>query len=106
MKLFCCQHDIVWENKAANHAKVRALLKAANIPRGSLVLLPEMFSTGFTMNVAGVSEGEGGDTEKFLASIAQELGATVLGGAVAIGPDGRGRNQSLTYSADGKEIAR
>lgn len=106
MKVFCCQHDILWENKPANHAKVRGFLKAANIPQGSLVLLPEMFSTGFSMNVHAVCEGTTCDTEKFLAGLAQELGVTVTGGAVVVGPDGRGRNQSLTYSPEGKEIAR
>jgi omega-amidase len=106
MKVFCCQHNITWENKTANHARVRALLKTASIPRGSLVLLPEMFSTGFSMNVADICEGTSGETEKFLASLAQELGATVMGGSVAVGPDGRGRNQALTFSPDGRELAR
>ena len=41
MKLFCCQHDIVWENKPANHAKVRMLLEAANIPHGWLATVKE-----------------------------------------------------------------
>lgn len=106
MKVFCCQHDITWENKPANHARVRDLLKAANIPRGSLVLLPEMFSTGFSMNVQGICEGADCDTEKFLSSLAQEMGVTVLGGAVVLGADGWGRNQSLTFSPEGKELAR
>jgi omega-amidase len=106
MKVFCCQHDIVWENKPANHAKVRLLLKAANIPEGSLVLLPEMFSTGFSMNVPAIAEGTACETEKFLASLARELGITLLAGAVVVGPDGRGRNQSITFSPTGAELAR
>jgi omega-amidase len=106
MKIFCCQHDIIWENKAANHAKVRALLEAAKIPRGSLVLLPEMFSSGFSMNVQGIAEAGARESEKFMASLAQEMGVTILGGAVVVGPDGRGRNQSITFSPEGKELAR
>jgi omega-amidase len=106
MKIFCCQHDIVWENKPANHAKVRMLLKAANIPHGSLVLLPELFSTGFSMNVQGICEGKACETERFLIELAQEMNATVLGGAAVIGPDGRGRNQSIVFSPEGKEMAR
>src|SRR4051812_3292289 len=106
MKIFCCQHDIVWENKPANHAKVRMLLTAANIPHGSLVLLPELFSTGFSMNVHGICEGKECETEKFLVELAQELNATVLGGAVVTGPDGRGRNQAIVFSPEGKELGR
>ncbi|HUR47396.1 MAG TPA: carbon-nitrogen family hydrolase [Candidatus Saccharimonadales bacterium] len=106
MKIFCCQHDIVWENKAANHAKVRMLLKAANIPQGALVLLPELFSTGFSMNVPGICEGPARETEEFLIELAQELNATVMGGAVVTGADGRGRNQALVFSPEGRELAR
>jgi omega-amidase len=106
MKVFCCQHDIVWENKAANHAKVRAFLEAATVPRGSLVVLPEMFSSGFSMNVPGIAEGTARESENFMASLAQEMGVTMVGGAVVVGPDGRGRNQSITFSPEGKELAR
>jgi len=57
MKILCCQLDITWEDKPANFAKVRSLLAAAVPPPGSLVLLPEMFATGFSMNVAKIREG-------------------------------------------------
>ncbi len=53
MKIYCCQFDIVWENKPANFARVKKLLEGAAIAPGSLVLLPEMFSTGFSMNGYG-----------------------------------------------------
>jgi len=51
MNAFCVQHNIIWEDKRATHARVRDLLRSADIPAGSLVVLPEMFSTGFSMNV-------------------------------------------------------
>ena len=52
MKVVGCQTDIVWENKAANYARVKSLLARASIASDSLVLLSEMFATGFSMNVA------------------------------------------------------
>jgi omega-amidase len=106
MKIFCCQHDIVWENKPANHAKVKSLLAAAHIAPGSLVLLPEMFSTGFSMNVAAVCEGAARESESFLAQTARELGIYLLGGVATATPDGRGRNESVVFSPEGKEVAR
>ena len=51
MKIYCVQHDIAWENRRANFAKVESLLAAAKPEAGSLVLLPEMFASGFSMNV-------------------------------------------------------
>ncbi len=106
MNIACCQFDIVWENKKANFAKVHALLDAAAIPRGSLVLLPEMFATGFSMNVAAIGEERAGETELFLANAARHHGIFLLGGVVTKAPDGRGRNEAVVFSPDGREVAR
>jgi omega-amidase len=106
MKIFCVQGDIVWENQTANYARVRQLLAAETLPAGALVLLPEMFSTGFSMNVAAVAEGGPSATEEFLAQTARELGVFILGGLVTRCADGRGRNQAVAFSPAGKEVAR
>ena len=55
MQVIGVQLDIVWEDPAANHAKVRSLLAAAPPRAGALVVLPEMFASGFSMNAAGVA---------------------------------------------------
>ena len=104
-KVYCVQLDCVWENKAASCAKVRALLGRAAPERGSLVLLPEMFATGFSNNVAGIREGEPPETELFLAALAKEFGVHLLGGVVTASADGKGRNQAVVFSPDGKETA-
>ncbi len=106
MKIFCCQHDIAWEERAPNHAKVKTLLTNADIPRGSLALLPEMFACGFSMNIPAISEGADRETEKFLAETARELGIHLVGGVVSDGANGRGRNEALVFSPEGREIAR
>lgn len=100
------QLDIAWEDKKANHAKARALLGKAKVPKGALVVLPEMWSTGFSLDVPKVAEGAARETETFLAGQARELGAIVLGGVVNIGPDGRGRNESVALGPDGALLAR
>ena len=106
MKIYCCQFDIAWENKPANFAKARLLLEAAKPERGSLVLLPELFATGFTMNAAPFAEKPGAETEQFLTSLARELGVFVLGGVLGAGAQGRGRNLSVGFSPEGREVAR
>jgi predicted amidohydrolase len=100
------QLDIVWENKQANHDKVRALLTRARLPKGALVALPEMFATGFSMNVAEIAQSDQRETEIFLASLAEEFGVHVSGGVVIRRPDGRGLNQSVTFAPDGMLLAR
>src|SRR5262245_30964998 len=106
MNIICCQFDIVWENKSANHDKIRALLETAAPPRDSLVLLPEMFSTGFSMNVAAISDSATHQTQDFLARAAVDYGVYLLGGLVTTAPDGRGRNECAVFSPDGVEVAR
>jgi len=106
MHIICCQLDIMWENKPANHDKVRALLDQAAPPRGSLVLLPEMFATGFSMNVAAISDSASRHTQDFLARAAVDYGVYLLGGLVTTAPDGRGRNECVIFSPDGEEVAR
>lgn len=100
------QLDILWENKTANRATVRRMLDDARLPPGALVALPEMFSTGFSMNVAAIAEDPGGATEAFLAGEAAERGLYLLGGVVTRDPDGRGRNEAVVRGPDGREIAR
>ena len=62
MQLIGIQLDIVWEDKAANFAKVRELAAAARPEPGALLVLPEMFSTGFSMNVDGIHESPARET--------------------------------------------
>jgi len=106
MKVVCVQLDVAWEDKGANFAKVDAMAASAGVEGGSLVVLPEMFATGFSMNVAAVAEGEAAPGERFLAELAERHGASVLGGVVTVGPDGRGRNEAVLFGADGAELAR
>jgi omega-amidase len=106
MQVIACQLDIAWEDRRANYERVRLLLGAATVEPGALVVLPEMFPTGFSMNVEAVAEPEGGETERFLADTARELGVYVVGGLAVRGADGRPRNQSVTYGPDGELAAR
>ena len=106
MHIACCQLDTVWENKPANHAKVSALLDAADVPQNALVVLPEMFATGFSMNVAAVAETGARETTAFLSEMARARGVHVLAGLVTTNADGRGRNEAVLFGPDGREQAR
>lgn len=74
---------------------------------GSLVVLPEMFGTGFSMNVDGIAEPTGcGPAAKFLASIARDFQVWVVGGLVEKAPTGPGRNMAVGYGPDGLPTVR
>jgi omega-amidase len=105
MNVIALQFDIAWENKPANFATVRRLLNEAAPEKNSLVVLPEMFATGFSMNVDTIAEAYGGETEEFLASTAREFGVCLLAGAAMRGRDGRARNKALAFSPSGDLLA-
>jgi omega-amidase len=106
LKIHALQLDSVWEDKAANFSKVRALLEAAPPEKGTLIVVPEMFATGFSCDVTKTLEPVGGETEQFLRELAGTYGCAVLGGVVTPGKEGRGRNQSLVIAPGGGELAR
>jgi predicted amidohydrolase len=105
MNVIALQFDIAWENKKSNFDKVRRLLAKSPPEKNSLVVLPEMFATGFTMNTGAMAEAYGEETEQFLASAAKEFGICLIGGAPMRGRDGKARNKSLVFSPTGELLA-
>jgi omega-amidase len=106
MHLACCQLDITWEDKTANYRRAEELIAAANLPPGSLLLLPEMFATGFTMNAEAVAEPVDGPTARFLADLARRHDIFVQAGVVVRGVTPRPRNESLAFTPEGSLLAR
>jgi predicted amidohydrolase len=99
------QLDCVWENKEANFAKVRALLAGARPLAGGLIIVPEMFATGFSCALALTIEPADGPTTCFLREIAATYQCAVIGGVVTPGSNGKGRNQALAIAPDGTLLA-
>jgi len=106
MRIIGCQYEIIWQDKAANQEQVRSLLGAAASPAGAWVVLPEMFDTGFSLDVDAVAEDARCLSQTFLAELAQEFQVFVLGGIVKRSPAGRARNEAVIYSPQGEELAR
>ncbi|MCF7786706.1 MAG: carbon-nitrogen family hydrolase [Prosthecobacter sp.] len=106
MNVHLVQIDSVWEDRSANLAKARQLIASAKPQPGSLIILPETFSTGFSMNLAVTAEPEKGPTEQFLREMATQYQSSVIGGVVTPTSDGRGKNQALAIAPDGSVLAR
>jgi len=105
MEVLGLQYDLAWEDKAANFKTVRRMLAEAGPEKDSLVALPEMFATGFSMNVDAMAEQAGGETEQFLSETAREFGIYMVAGAAVRGRDGRARNKALVFSPAGELLA-
>jgi omega-amidase len=105
MKVAALQLDIMWEDKRANFERVTRLLEKAPLEANTLLALPEMFATGFSMDAAKIAESYEGETEQFLSRLAKQFGIFVVAGAAMRGPDGHARNKALVFSPAGELIA-
>lgn len=107
MNALLCQSNIVWEDREANFDRIRELLADEDVPAGGLIVLPEMFSTGFSMHVDKVAEGEPSQVEAFLDELAKKYDSAIIGGLVTrIEGDEKGRNELLVLGAGGEQLAR
>ena len=100
------QTDIVWEDKHANYRQVDALLagSASRIGKGDVVVLPELFDTGFSFELTVTHDGDG-QTLMYLCALAKRLGCCVVGSRTRLGPDGKGRNCCPVIGPDGSLLA-
>lgn len=110
-KIVGFQYDVAWEDRAANFERVRGLLggAAGAVEPGSLLILPEMFSTGFSMNVEVTAEPEeSSEALGFMRSLAAETRCAVLGGLVTPSESDckMGRNELRVITPDGSQLAR
>jgi predicted amidohydrolase len=87
MRLAAVQHDIVWEDRAANFERLAPQVARAAAAGAELVLLSETFSTGFSMT-PGIGEPEGGPSARFLAEQARTHGIWVGGSCPEVAADG------------------
>ncbi len=72
------QTDLFWENPTANLANLEEKIAQISTPT-DLIILPEMFNTGFTMNVESVAEPMNFTTFKWMKQQAKQAQAVVTG---------------------------
>jgi predicted amidohydrolase len=101
MKLAVVQHDIVWEDAAATREHVAPMIAKAAADGADLIVLTEMYATGFSMRPERIGEDEGGPNEQFLLEQAGEHGAHLIASIAQRGPDGRYRNNAIVAAPDG-----
>ena len=92
------QTNLVWEKAAINRQKLGQVLKD-NQGRTDLVVLPEMFSTGFSMDPASIAETMNGETISWLKTQAADL-ETAICGSMIIEEEGKYYNRFILVSKD------
>ena len=81
LKVALIQSDLVWENPKQNRdnfaAKIRTITKPVD-----LIILPEMFTTGFTMNPGPIAETMEGETILWMKKMSSEKQSVITGSVI------------------------
>lgn len=78
LKLALIQPDSIWENKQKNFEKLEGMI--SEIPAGTdIVILPEMFNTGFSVVPGNLAEKPGSETFKWMQNIAFKFNCGICG---------------------------
>lgn len=99
MKVTLIQTHLYWEDHNKNLAHFDTLLNSLK-EESDLIVLPEMFSTGFSMNPKKVAEPSNGKCLQWLKQKAKEKNA-VITGSVAVEEKGNYYNRLLWVEPDG-----
>ena len=79
MRVAAVQHDIVWEDPAANFARLAPIIERAAGEGVRLVVFTEMYATGFSMDTERIAEPFDGPSARFLTEQARTHGVWVCG---------------------------
>lgn len=104
MRAHLLQYAIAWEDREANFARVRELAAGCGCGAGDLLVLPEMFDTGFSFGIQRTADRDG-RTLAFLCELARSQGVLVHGARTMLDERGMGRNVSTIVSPQGAVIA-
>lgn len=116
MKVAIFQPDTVWQDTAANFRKLDQMLDSVAAKQPELVVVPEMFASGYTNNISFMEPAEG-PTFQFLKDLAVRRKMFVHGtfpetcdlehsqGTTPEG-DAKGYNASVVFDPSGKLLCR
>ena len=100
LNLLLIQTDIHWQDVTANLANFEEKIWRAD-KEPDIILLPELFSTGYTMNSAEYSELMNMTTFKWMNQISKAKDALVVGSYI-VREDNRIFNRTLCMEPDGE----
>jgi predicted amidohydrolase len=102
MKAALIQLDIAWQDRRLNYEKAALFAMRAATDNCDLIVLPEMFNTGFSMDLAAVADEGIGETTSILSDIAKKNSINLIAGFPMKSPaEEKGRNIAVIYDRTG-----
>ncbi|MGB0466533.1 MAG: amidohydrolase [Pontibacterium sp.] len=101
LKVTLVQADLAWQQPALNRQHFESVFNQLE-GKTDLIILPEMFTTGFTMAPESQAEPEQGETCQWLKEQAVKTGAAIMGSVVTACAEGY-RNRLLFTTPEGEQ---
>lgn len=100
MKVTIIQSHIYWQDREKNLSHFARIIDSIN-EKTDLIVLPEMFTTGFTMSPELFAEKSNGETLRWLKKKSAEKNA-IITGSVSVDDNGKYFNRLFWVRPDGK----
>ena len=78
LRLSLIQTSLFWEDKGANLDKLAQIIRDMEVP-SEVIILPEMFSTGFSMQPEKLAESMDGPTVDWMRRLSIEKKTIITG---------------------------
>ncbi len=99
LRISLLQAELVWENHDANRDRLAKMMDSVS-ETPDIFVLPEMFTTGFSMNPEKLAEEENGITVQWLKTQAASRDC-VITGSIIVKEEGRYYNRLIWMRPDG-----
>lgn len=106
MKIACVQMDIALGKPNINFSKVENLIAEAVKQNSDVIVLPEMWNTGYALKeLSTIADENGNDTKQFLTRLSKKYAVNIVGGSVATSRDGKFFNTMYVSDRNGNIIS-
>ena len=107
MKISCIQMNVRAGAPEENFSRAETLLKKAAKKKPDVILLPELWNTGFApQNIdPALADEDGARTKVLCSGLAKELGVSIVAGSVVTRKSGKLHNTAYVFSRAGECIA-
>lgn len=105
MKIGCIQLNVGFGKVEENYERAESFIREAASRGAELIVLPEMWNTGYALEKLGELADENGErTKAFLKNLARELNIHIVGGSVATKQGDKFFNTMYTYNREGELV--
>ena len=106
MKISLLQLDIKDGQSHVNQANVQNLLQEALLEEPDVIVLPELWNSGYALDkLEKIADEDGKVSRPWLSQFAEKHGVTLVAGSVATKRKGQFYNTAYSFSSKGRSIS-